>query len=457
MAYVNDKKVNLGTSYDYDNAVAEIAGLVGVGTRTDGKYYLADVCQSIRINKWAIFRPIPHTTLANLNSGQRIGARHGLDCTVTPDENEYTMYLVDVFAKSMSGQISRIRDFDGYNHLAKYGLEYVDTDGSTTLSYDKLTNAKIRGYNDNNDNIGLEEVKNLLAYWLSHNGEIRNLNKWGVIMYCTTGHIMLEQTKGAYDTLLDSDTNISIMQSNINDIFKVNVPKNKKAYVGVFFTDQNDFKYVVNPTPISYKSITDGYIIDVNRFASHTYVKTATNLANEMANWRDVALDVYGEASNGVYDQIAFACHLKNDGDKIPISYIRLKMTFNSGPASIKGKTIYHSLTFPNYTPTNGDFMPEDTIGTDAYKNSSTQKSDFAFFISSKPILEAYGATISGYSLDTTIQLVLMKTWENNMPYRILTSPIKMALRFNNTTCSGTPMFSQPDQNFLTTTHSQED
>lgn len=459
--YVNDNKVNLNTeggSYDYDDAVKEIAGLVGVGTRTDGKHYLADVCQAERVNIMAKYRPIPHNTLANLTEAQRVGARYGLDCTVTPDENEYTMYLVDVFAKSMHGQISRIKDFNGYNHNAKCGLEYVDTSGSTSLSYDALTNAKIRGYNASNDNIGLEEVKNLLAYWLSHNGEIRNLNKVGVIMYCTTGHIMLDQTKGVYDSLQDSDTNISINQSNINEIFKTNVPKNKKAYVGVFFTDQNDYKYVVNPTPITYKSITDGYVIDVNRFASHTYVKTATNLADEMANWREVALDVYGQANNGVYDQIAFACFLRNDGYNFPLSYIRLKMTFNNGPATIKGKTIYHSLTFPNYTPsTSGDFVSGATIGKDEYNKHSTKKEDFAFFLSSKAILEQYGGAINGYTLNTTIQLVAMKTWESGMPYRILTSPITIQLRFNNTTCAGTPMFPQSEQNFLSTTHTQED
>lgn len=457
--YVNNGKINLGERYNLSEAIKEIAGLLNVNPRSDGRYYLSDICMAENVNWQAKYRPIPHTTLANLSDGERVGARYGLDCNVTADENEYTMYIVDIFAKSMTGQISRIRDFHRYNHNARYGLEYVDVDGSTTLSYSKLTNAKIIGYNANQDNIGLDEVKNLLAYWLSHGGidsEVRSLNEWGVILYCTTGYIMLDQNKGAYDTLTDADTAIQIMQTNINEVFKTNVPKNKEAYVGVFFTDQYDFKYVVNPTKIFYKSITDGYVVDVSRFASHMYVRTSGNVGGEIANWREAALDVYGATANGSnYDQISFACHLENLGHNIDLSLLRLKMTFTRGPAAIKGKTVYHSLTFPNFS--GAEINHGQAIGTDQYKGTNTQKSDYAFYISSEPILTQYGSAINGYSLPVTIQLVMIKRWAIGMPYRILTSPITINLRFNTGTCTYTPLFPYEQQNIDITTHEQED
>lgn len=461
--WVNNGIVSIPEEHKFgDNGILDELGvLLGVGRRSNGRYYIADMCQAGSVNMWAKYRPIPHTTLVNLSDGERVGARYGLGCTVTADENEYTMYLVDVYAQSMKGQRNRIRDFDRYNHGAKYGLEYTDVNGNTTLSYNALTNAKIRGYNSNQDNIGLDEIKNLLAYWLSHGGidsEVRNLNEWGVIMYATTGHIMLDQNKGAYDTLQDSDTAIQILQSNINNIFKVNVPKNKQAYVGVFFTDQYDFKYVVNPTKILYKNITDGYVIDVNRFASHTYVRTSASM-DEIANWREVALDVKGQTSDGTnWDQISFACHIENLGDGIPLSSLMLKITITGGPASIRNKEIFHSLTFPNFTPsTSGQFNKGEKIGTDAYKGTNTQKGDYAFYISSQPILNQYGGLINNIALTTTIQLVMMKSWEAGMPYRILTSPIVMKLQFSTDTCLSTPLFPYEEQKIDINLHSQED
>lgn len=79
--YVNDNKVNLnaeGGSYDYDDAVREIAGLVNVGTRTDGKYYLADVLTSAKINKWAFYKPIRSSKKVNIDDTDRKTAKCGL-------------------------------------------------------------------------------------------------------------------------------------------------------------------------------------------------------------------------------------------------------------------------------------------------------------------------------------------------------------------------------------------
>lgn len=404
---------------------------------TNGNRDVGMLCTSENINPMAIFRPIDVNTRSPINRGQREGARFGMDITTTPDENEYTLYHAELVPKDLTMGIYRVSDFDGYNHKAQLGVQYVDNIGNTSLSYSNLTGAKVQGYNQWQDNISTPEVKEILAYYLSRKNT--GINKWGVLLWCDTGHIILDQNKGSHANLLEADTEIKINQTNINNEFKVNVPKNKSAYLGVYFTDEDDFKYVINPSRISYKTITDGFIIDVNRFASHTYIANCRT-GDELANWREVALDVYGKTVDGTnWDQICFACNLKNLGEDISLPNIMMKITITGGPASIRGKVFYHSLTFPNIS--GYDFDNGDETGTDAYKGANTQLSDYAFYMSTQPMIERFGSTIYGSSLTFTMQLVLMKTWATGNQYRILSSPLTFAIRFNNTTCPNAPLF----------------
>ena len=61
--------------------------IIGYGKRSDGKWYLADACQSSRINKWAYHKPIKANTSANLTSLERLQAGHGLV------QNSSTFYI----------------------------------------------------------------------------------------------------------------------------------------------------------------------------------------------------------------------------------------------------------------------------------------------------------------------------------------------------------------------------
>lgn len=104
MAYVNNKKVTLGTSYNYNEAIKEIASLVNTGARADGKIYLADVCTSDGVNIWTKYKPININKESNITDSERdlhdYGLRQGSD---------YFYYWV----KPTTWK--RIRDFDGYN------------------------------------------------------------------------------------------------------------------------------------------------------------------------------------------------------------------------------------------------------------------------------------------------------------------------------------------------------
>ena len=81
--YVNSEtnQIVLGSQYDYDDAIAEIAAFFNVGTRSDGKYYLADVLSAsgaYGINKWALRKPIRSSKNANISDDDIIAAKCGL-------------------------------------------------------------------------------------------------------------------------------------------------------------------------------------------------------------------------------------------------------------------------------------------------------------------------------------------------------------------------------------------
>ena len=108
----------------------DLGGLLGVGPRSDGRYYLSDMCQARGINKWAKFKPLKGGPVSNLSEADRIGLRQGLYL----DSNYYFQY-----DRVVSGYWSRIRDFDGYNDAAippigdtsKYNLTLSFSGGSS--------------------------------------------------------------------------------------------------------------------------------------------------------------------------------------------------------------------------------------------------------------------------------------------------------------------------------------
>lgn len=136
--YVNDKKVTLTAPYDYDDAVKEIASLIGVGKREDGKYYLADVCQGSRINPLARCKPFRYKAYNFANADERNRIR-GLKATNASDDNPNNgfgstpyVYIANYgngyeishgvyeYKRPRGGESepSRLLDFDGYRHDA---------------------------------------------------------------------------------------------------------------------------------------------------------------------------------------------------------------------------------------------------------------------------------------------------------------------------------------------------
>lgn len=125
--YVNDKKVTLGSQYNYNVAASEIANLIGVGRRDDGKLHLADICVGKNINPWAKNKPFISNNPFFNDTTERENARkeqfYGLSINVYDvTDNSYISRLS--FSNSLPYNFfKRIRDFDGYDHNAKSGVQ----------------------------------------------------------------------------------------------------------------------------------------------------------------------------------------------------------------------------------------------------------------------------------------------------------------------------------------------
>lgn len=130
--YVNDSIVNLGNygdAIEYATAVREIANLLGVGKRNDGKFYLSDICKVGSINPLARFKPIRSEKNANILEEDRKTVNYGFG--TTPLIEPYSSGIphgVYEYKKPRGSEASpiewyRLRDFHRYNHIAVSPLQ----------------------------------------------------------------------------------------------------------------------------------------------------------------------------------------------------------------------------------------------------------------------------------------------------------------------------------------------
>lgn len=139
--YVNNGIVNLGTAYDYDDAVAEIAMTLAVGTRSDGRYHIADIFSAGSINRWSKCKPFRHNSdnfgydynnpsVGNAERKRQAQiANYGISIPTSGYGNAkdmakavYNNTAVWEYMKPRGREMNepfRLRDFDGYNHNAR--------------------------------------------------------------------------------------------------------------------------------------------------------------------------------------------------------------------------------------------------------------------------------------------------------------------------------------------------
>lgn len=133
--YVNNGIVSIPDEHEFgsqDDILKELGTLLGVGKRSNGRRYVADVCQADSVNMWAKYKPVRHSTVANITETQRKSVNYGLDPTnakisstsdVTGIGAKYTDGVENGWGYlkprgATYGEVSRIRDFDGYHHAA---------------------------------------------------------------------------------------------------------------------------------------------------------------------------------------------------------------------------------------------------------------------------------------------------------------------------------------------------
>lgn len=111
--------------------LAQLGSILGVGKRSDGRYYLADMCQAPSINKWAKYKPFISDAWNFASDVERDAARKeagdGLVLESRSVDGQYDDITRCIFKHQPPEYINRIRDFDGYNHAATCSLAWEQT------------------------------------------------------------------------------------------------------------------------------------------------------------------------------------------------------------------------------------------------------------------------------------------------------------------------------------------
>lgn len=103
---------------------SQLGRLLGVGKRSDGRYYLADLCTAGSINRFARFKPERNITSGPLTEAQRKANNYGFSTPptiyVSADGITHGVYeYLKPRGKAVSPiEWNRLKDFDGYNHDA---------------------------------------------------------------------------------------------------------------------------------------------------------------------------------------------------------------------------------------------------------------------------------------------------------------------------------------------------
>ena len=122
--WVNNGKVSIPSSHSFGSdgdILEELGPLLGVGKRSNGQFYLADMCAAPSIKKWAKFKPNEISKEVNITEDDRKTVNQGFSLEWT---NNLNMLVAYARATSCSWQYikvtgrKRVRDFNGYNHSA---------------------------------------------------------------------------------------------------------------------------------------------------------------------------------------------------------------------------------------------------------------------------------------------------------------------------------------------------
>ncbi len=114
-------KIDDPNTETFGELMSQLGSILAVGTRSDGRYYLSDLCQAGSINSCARFKPEDYDKPVNLTLAERRSNKFGFGDTPWIDPIDASIpHAVYGYRKPQGGEHSRSRlfDFNGYNHKA---------------------------------------------------------------------------------------------------------------------------------------------------------------------------------------------------------------------------------------------------------------------------------------------------------------------------------------------------
>lgn len=117
----NKFTMNTPNTETLGSLLSQLGGILGVGRRSDGKFYLADMCTASSIKKWAKNKPNEISKEVNITEDDRKAANQGFSLEWTNNLNKLVAYARATSCSWKYIKVTgwkRLRDFDGYNHSA---------------------------------------------------------------------------------------------------------------------------------------------------------------------------------------------------------------------------------------------------------------------------------------------------------------------------------------------------
>ena len=147
------------TTETLGDLLSQLGAILGVGRRSDGKFYLADMCKASSIKIGAKYKPIRHSAEANITEAQRKSVNWGIlakdNASIKANfinvDNEFgsvfSSYSIEKWEHETPRgttvsptEWSRIRDFNGYNHAALPPLSITSSAVSVNMNNGQLEN-----------------------------------------------------------------------------------------------------------------------------------------------------------------------------------------------------------------------------------------------------------------------------------------------------------------------------
>ena len=249
----------------------QIASLLNVGPRADGKYYLSDICQTNNANLWAKYKSFRDRNANFPDTATRDEARladfYGIDVAFnTMSDNSYVRLLAFSRSKPSSGYnppyYSRLRDWHGYCPTAVSSVLLKSHDTATIQSDITLETNPKGPFNVN--------MTELLKYLKEYRVKTFSIFRWVLVDPFGFLHELGSQSfnEAGIEEYLYGST-FSKVVVNITNNFKGKAYNNYQAIpspnrplgspswtLGLMAWTSNDERYILNPKSFAESSLT---------------------------------------------------------------------------------------------------------------------------------------------------------------------------------------------------------